>query len=335
MPKQYPAIDVMKFLAAIGIIVLHCELPYISAITRIGLYFFFIASAYFVFSKYHQETTVQKQKKTITGFLWHIGRLYIVWSLLYFPLNLYEMQLRGEDVMYGLLNYVRNFFLTGSYWQLWFLNGLWVSVFLTAVGIRAKMPFKWLFVLALFPYTIGLGYFNYNWLYQIFLADNVLLNTLLAGLNFIWGSPINGLCLGFLFVVIGSYIGLKQPKHSASTLWWGTIISIAGVFGEQILIDYFYPNVVQAVYVFMPLCEYFLLLLLLSWDIKSHWIYGHLRKLSMYLFYLHTWLICIYGLWFNTGNNLHKFVFVFLTTLLASELLIWLSHRIKILKYLT
>ena len=40
MPKQYPAIDVMKFLAAIGIIVLHCELPYISAITRIGLYFF-------------------------------------------------------------------------------------------------------------------------------------------------------------------------------------------------------------------------------------------------------------------------------------------------------
>ena len=93
-----------------------------------------------------------------TAFLWHIGRLYIVWSLLYFPLNLYEMQLRGEDVMYGLLNYVRNFFLTGSYWQLWFLNGLWVSVFLTAVGIRAKISFKWLFLLALLPYTIQKWY---------------------------------------------------------------------------------------------------------------------------------------------------------------------------------
>lgn len=60
--------------------------------------------------------------------------------------------------MYGLLNYVRNFFLTGSYWQLWFLNGLWVSVFLTAVGIRAKISFKWLFLLALLPYTIQKWY---------------------------------------------------------------------------------------------------------------------------------------------------------------------------------
>ena len=68
MLKQYPAVDVMKFLAAIGIIVLHCELPYISAITRIGLYFFFVASAYFVFSKYRQEAAVQKQKNLSQAF---------------------------------------------------------------------------------------------------------------------------------------------------------------------------------------------------------------------------------------------------------------------------
>ena len=195
MARQYAAVDVMKLVAAVGIIMLHCRLPYVAAITRIGLYFFFVASGYFLFAKCRQAAGAAKKRAVVIRFLRHIGRVYLVWSLLYLPLNLYEIY-QGGDICQGLLNYLRNFLLTGSYWQLWFLNGLWISVLLVALALRHGLSFRWLIGLSLLPYSIGLGYFNYRWLYEMLLADNGPLNVLLAALQAIWGSPINGLCMG-------------------------------------------------------------------------------------------------------------------------------------------
>lgn len=334
MTRQYAAVDVMKLVAAVGIIMLHCQLPYVAAITRIGLYFFFVASGYFLFAKCRQAATATEQRAVVVKFLRHIGRVYLVWSLLYFPLNLYEIYL-GGDMCQGLLNYVRNFFLTGSYWQLWFLNGLWISVLLVALALKHGLSFRWLCGLALVPYSIALGYFNYRWVYDVLLAANGPLNAVLAALNAIWGSPINGLCLGVPFVTIGAYIGLRQPKYTRKQLWLFTMISTCAVFGEQIFTACLYPELVQGVYIFMPICQYFLFLLLLSLKIPYSGIFAHCRRLSMYLFYTHTYLIFAYSQCIEADSSLYRFIWVLVYTLAVSEAFTRLSTRIRAFRYLT
>lgn len=329
--KQYAAIDLMKFFSAIGIIVLHCNFPYISAITRIGLELFFTASAYFLFSKLRQKFSMQEY---LLPFLMHIGRLYIVWTIIYLPLSIYDI-VHQESLLWGSLAYIRNIFFNGSYWQLWFLNGLMVSIALVFLGIKKGISYANMLVLSLLAYSIGCFSFTYSWLYEIMLANCPWLNTLTAVLKLIFGTPINGFCFGLVFVLIGAYIGMEQPFYSRKVLWRCTVFSWIALFSEQFLIDYVHPEVIQASYLFMPVTVYFTFLLLLASTLQYRNVYAHLRKLSMYLFYTHTWFIFIYNQLFLPEGYIDEFIFALLMSLMVGELLIFLEHHYKVFRYLT
>lgn len=329
--KQYAAIDLMKFVAAIGVIVAHCNLPYISAITRIGLELFFTASAYFLFCKLRQKFSLQEY---LLPFLKHIGRLYIIWTIIYLPLSIYDI-VHQESLLWGSLAYIKNIFLNGSYWQLWFLHGLMVSVALVFLGIKKGISYTNMLLLALLTYSIGGFSFTYSWLYDIILADCLWLNRLTAVLKLIFGTPINGFVFGLIFVLIGAYIGMKQPFYNRRFLWKSTIFSWLALFSEQFLVDYFHPEAIQAAYLFMPVTVYFTFLLLLSSNLQYKNLYAHLRKLSMYLFYTHTYFIFIYNQLFSPEGYMDKFIFTFLMSLLVGELLIFLEKHNKVFRYLT
>ena len=138
-----------------------------------------------------------------------------------------------------------------------------------------------------------------------------------------------------IFVAIGAYLGIKQPKYTQRQLWLFTIISACAVLGEQLLGDCLYPELVQGVYIFMPVCQYFLFLLLLSLDMPYNKIFAHCRRLSMYLFYTHAYMIFAYSQWIEADSSLDRFIWVCVSTLAVSEALMGLSERIRAFRYLT
>ncbi len=133
--KQYNSLDLMKFISAILIIVLHTS-PFQSynalisfglrnVVTIIAVPFFFCTSGFLLFKK----LSVLSQDENGKYFKHYIKRLcimYGLWSLVYFPFVIYNWTKDGFSVM-SVLQYIKRFFFEGSYSTIWFLPALIVS----------------------------------------------------------------------------------------------------------------------------------------------------------------------------------------------------------------
>lgn len=92
--------------------------------------FFFISSGYFLNNK-----NSQRQIKKI-------AKMYIVWSILYLPLDLYKWGKDGVAFWKWCLIYLRNFLLIGEHynsWHLWYLLGLLWALFFVAFLRKRKV----------------------------------------------------------------------------------------------------------------------------------------------------------------------------------------------------
>ncbi len=146
MKKTYESIDLTKFIGSILILTMHCNalsdydavsmIP--SFLSRWGVPFFFICSAYFLFSKSGQTDF----KKTLSGYIRRIGMLYLAWLIFNLPnviyLRLYPKNLTSVRTwLYFLKNSVLSSTFTGS----WYLASSIFSAWFICVLCR-KFPTK-------------------------------------------------------------------------------------------------------------------------------------------------------------------------------------------------
>ena len=123
--KRFDSIDLVKFIAAILIVVLHSDLflgindtLHIivgSGITRLCVPFFFIASAFFYFRKpLTTENTRRYCKRLLI--------LYMVWFLISLPKTIFDRFICSE-YSFGitLFRFLRSFFVTSTFSGSWFI----------------------------------------------------------------------------------------------------------------------------------------------------------------------------------------------------------------------
>ena len=166
--KQYNSLDLMKFISAILIIVLHTS-PFQSynalisfglrnVVTIIAVPFFFCTSGFLLFKK----LSVLSQDEKGKYFKHYIKRLcimYGLWSLVYFPFVIYNWTKDGFSVM-SVLQYIKRFFFEGSYSTIWFLPALIVSA-TVCYFLHKKLSFGKIVLTALPFYAIACLMTNY------------------------------------------------------------------------------------------------------------------------------------------------------------------------------
>ena len=92
MVVNYKAIDVMKFICSILIVIIHANpfgKSFISFImfnnnTRIAVPLFFITSGYLVWGKYKND------KIYISKYIYKLVKISIIWTIVYLPYNIYD-----------------------------------------------------------------------------------------------------------------------------------------------------------------------------------------------------------------------------------------------------
>ena len=126
--KQYDSIDLIKFIAAILIVLMHtdmfndfydvCPYPYLfltGALARLGVPFFFVSSAFFYFRKpLTWAGTKNYCKRLLT--------LYIAWFIIYLPKTIFDRFICSSyPTGITIFRFLRSFFVTSTFSGSWFI----------------------------------------------------------------------------------------------------------------------------------------------------------------------------------------------------------------------
>lgn len=189
--KICSTIDIVKFVMALLVIGIHTE-PFgfnvwldrgFGMVTRLCVPFFFVTSAYFVWSN----------NKNIWHFIKRILILYIVWSLLYLPFDIKEL----STMSIGLL--LNRYLWSGNEHALWYLCSSIIGSIITYSLLKIFKP-KTVLIISLLFLLLGCLKSTYSPLLEELFNFRVT--------DYL-GSR-NGLFYGFPYISLGMYIA-KSP----------------------------------------------------------------------------------------------------------------------------
>lgn len=120
MNTRNGTVDIMRYLAAVGIVLFHVRAPYVS-VTHSALPLFTIYLAFF-------SVTPGATAARLVHRLWHLLRLWLIWSGIYAGLKIAEAVVDGRPIASEFLPWM---LLTGPALHLWFMP---FAIFLVGIG---------------------------------------------------------------------------------------------------------------------------------------------------------------------------------------------------------
>lgn len=149
--KRYNSIDIWKLVMAIAVVAIHTKplialkntvvLSLFDQFINLSVPFFFLASGYLLASKmdspYGSERNIDRVKKQWRSIL----RMYLIWSLIYAPIAVYQFVITERPVTEAILLYIRGFVLLGEQynsWQLWYLLSTIYTLPLIIFALKRK-----------------------------------------------------------------------------------------------------------------------------------------------------------------------------------------------------
>lgn len=296
---QYNAIDLFKFLCSIMMVTIHVtpfgansEYAFLNywiqkCAARIAVPFFFITSGFLLYKKSTYDNFDIKPSK---DYVYKILRLYIIWSVIYLPLSLIDVYGDEKGIFHGILCYIRNFLLVGSYYHLWYLNATIVGVVIISFLLYKKCKVKNIIIISALFYTIGL-------LTQSWYGITIQLSTYLPHIWKLFGllqkvivTTRNGLFEGFLFIGIGMLFAFLKLEISVDKAVVGFAISYSLLFFEALIVKSFNFIRHADMYIFLVPTVFFLFCIAKNLKLKDSKIYLILRQLSSLIFYMHIWV---------------------------------------------
>ncbi len=287
--KHYPAVDLMKFVMALLVIIIHRKMfpnnmDFANFITgdvicRIAVPFFFMCSSFFLFKKIDPK---DKISKTI---VWHTEKrliiLYIIWSIIYIPCNFVKSFTGHYDeiTLGGLLGqilvWIKNFFYDYSFIHLWYVYSLIVAFPIIYIALK-KLSAKTLSIISFFISVVAL-----------------IVNECIIDLDVFLPNPLlklfisSGVCIS-----LGALLAKSDLKFLINKKWTFFIINftvmiIAGIFR--------YNSENRIFFVITELLAYItafsVLIICVNSNIKSHSYYTTLRNYSTLMYFSHLMLM--------------------------------------------
>lgn len=269
--RKYDAIDLTKFCMSILIVALHADAlldisPWLNTfvcggLARLGVPFFFVTSAYFLYSKpVSWESTRRYCKRLLT--------LYAAWFVVSIPKTIFDRFI-CSSYPFGetLFRFVRSFFVTSTFSGSWFI----VSCIFCAV------LFYYLDKLSQNRYRIVviiLSVLTYFWC--VFssaygkLIDVIGLSLFYDGYVRFFANPYTSFLVGIPYFALGKYFATRSEKQmdGGVVCTFGGFISIATLFVEVYLTSKYSMARTTDCYLMLLPCTFFLFPKILDWKIE-------------------------------------------------------------------
>ena len=161
MKKNYNAIDLVKFLFAILVVVIHTYLFFevnlnliftlSNILGRLVIPFYFIAAGYFL-----EKGKASSDEKYFRRYIFRLIKLYLLWSLISLPAGFLLLnEIMEVNTTVGILGLLVGLFYAGTYYHLWYMAALIFSIFVCHVFLK-RFRLKYLLIIAGILYGFGL-----------------------------------------------------------------------------------------------------------------------------------------------------------------------------------
>ena len=129
------------------------------AISDVAVPFFFIASGFLVFDKVI-FLPKKEQEQIITNYAKKILKLYLIWTVIYLPITIYDYVMNGESLMRNIFAFFKGLIFVGCHWNSWplwyLLSVFYAFVFLRFIIYKKELSQKVLIILAVVTRNINL-----------------------------------------------------------------------------------------------------------------------------------------------------------------------------------
>lgn len=287
--REYPAIDIAKFVMAILVVAIHVEpftgevaFLYNNCIARIADPLFFILTAYFMFDKSFNN---KLSWDALKNYMIRIVKLYTCWVIIYLPIILWRTWDETGNLVNFMLSLLQKVLLKGPYGAMWFLTAILMAIPLTFIVTKYTKPFLCVLIAAPF-FLMTVFQMEYTiWAEDVFWFQNII--------NYaesIFGWLANGLNYGFFFCSLGMYIAYLKRNHKELSLQKSLLFAILSMIA--LVFECYYIRINQtgisygAMFFLIP-TSYFLCCSLLQINLKPRPFYVFLRKSSILIFTIH------------------------------------------------
>ncbi|MDE7478262.1 MAG: serine racemase VanT catalytic subunit [Lachnospiraceae bacterium] len=292
--KYYTAIDFFRLAAAMLIIAIHTS-PLASLqgglgetgdfiltriIARVAVPFFFMTSGFFLISRYNY--TLEK----LGTFVKKTALIYGIAILIYIPINIYNGYFGMDNLMPNL---IKDIVFDGTLYHLWYLPASIIGGMIAWYLVK-RFDYKKAFVVSGILYMIGLFGDSYYGL----IDKNSVCSSFYALIFQVSDYTRNGIFFAPVFFIMGGFIADNQDKIVYKRTVFGNRICfslmLVLMLAEGLTLHYFHLQRHDSMYVFLPLCVYFLFSFLLYFRGNRHiW----MRDVSLIVYLIHPMMIVV------------------------------------------
>lgn len=336
--KAYNAIDVLKLILAILVVVIHSgvDKTVISPVLRTAVPLFFIISSYFFFRKNKELQSKQQKNHALLRLLKRNLMLYLFWAVIQLPIVMYARGYYQGLSPNGLWHALRDILMGSGFTGAWYIPALAVGI---AVVFWAgeKIPSIWLVILTLPLYIVCCLLTNY---YNLFDANGIVLKigegyrTLTGGLYIYTGFPV-----ALFWVSVGKVLAEKKCTVKTAVLWIVTGVSGALLVWERYAVVRWGLSITDDCYFGLILLCPVVFLLVSRSKLVLHTQF-RIREMSVLIYVTHGCCGRIVAFVLNRipdfwGQAYVKVGLMFLLSVGIGQIVIYLREKrnIKILKY--
>lgn len=285
--KIYPSLDIMKFIMAMLILTQHTSNEWAHSTGLFHAFFglgnfavpFFFACSGFLFFKKFNALSQDEQKDYYKKWSLRIGKMYLVWSLIYFVFVFMGWIRHGLNWSQPA-EYIHCALVFTTYATIWFLPALWVGVSICCLLIRYCNR-KMIVAMILLLMIIG----NLCGSYSNVLAEVPAINSFNEWYLNVFITWRNGLFNGAPFVFIGILVAEGNGmKLSMRTNLLMALLFCSGFLAEAFMITRYHLGTATDMGFMMVPAIFFMMSWLTQVDVKQRPLWQHFRNLSMLIF---------------------------------------------------
>ena len=332
MKRQYASIDIARYVSALLVVCIHTfpfleisetfNTYFIHTVCRLAVPFFFTTSGFFFFRNYDSENEDLNETRLKKALI-RLFRIYLIWTIIYLPYTIFDYTHTGFHIKY-LFTYVRDFFLNGSYYHLWFLPALMLADVIVYC-LYKKKGLNFTLLITFILYFVGYLINVYTPIWES-----------IPGVSFFFGfftktlsTARNGIFFGPMFIAIGLLLSRTRRLPKKVSLI-GFLTSFVLFFAEVSLYRHFgILRDLTSMYICLIPAIYFLVNYLLKINIPYRKMFAILRHDSLMIYTSHILFAKIF-----LALMPHAHLVVYFLTLACAQCLAGYQDQYPILKKL-